>query len=136
MPAKRPATLLCLLACMPVACDDDDFDASGATGVEWRLQSLQRADGAVLQAAPRRYTLRLDADGTAHVRSDCNSCVGGYTLSGSSLGLTALACTRAFCGEASLDQPYVRALQSARTVDGSPERLVVRGAEGTLRFSR
>jgi heat shock protein HslJ len=130
------AALLCLLVGGLTSCDDGGFGPSRVTGVEWRLASLQRPDGAVLQVDPGRYTLSLDAGGPVRVRSDCNSCGGRYSLSGSSLTVAALGCTRAYCGDDSLDQPYVRALQSARSVDGGESRLVVSGPEGTLRFIR
>jgi heat shock protein HslJ len=136
MTVKPVTALLCLVAIGLTACDDAEFDPGRVTGVEWRLESLQRPDGAVLPADPGRYTLSLAADGSARVRSDCNSCGGRYTLSGSSLAVDALGCTRVFCGDDSLDQPFVRALQAARSVDGDESRLVVSGTEGTLRFTR
>ena len=136
MRVTRSAALLCLLAGGLTSCDDGGFGPSRVTGVEWRLESLQRPDGAVLQVDPGRYTLSLDTDGRLGVRSDCNSCFGSYALSGSSLTVAALGCTRAYCGDDSLDQPYVRALQSARSVNGDDSRLVVSGTEGTLRFVR
>jgi heat shock protein HslJ len=136
MEVKPSAAVLCLLMFVLAGCEDDGFDPATVTGVEWRLESLQRPDGAVFRVDLGRYTLRLEPDGSARVRSDCNSCGGSYTLSGSTLTVGALACTRAFCGEASLDQPYVKALQFARSVDGGSGRLVVRGSEGTLRYVR
>jgi heat shock protein HslJ len=136
MTVKPVSALLCLVAIGLAACDDVAFDPGLVTDVEWQLESLQRPDGAVLPADPGRYTLSLGADGSARVRSDCNSCRGGYSLSGASLTVGALGCTRVFCGEDSLDQPFVRALHSARSVDGDDRRLVVTGSEGTLRFVR
>jgi heat shock protein HslJ len=127
---------LCALALSLPACDDDDFDPALVTGVDWTLDSLQRPDFAVLRVAPGLYTLRLEPDGRLSARSDCNRCAGRYTLSGSSFTVGALACTRAFCGDASLDQPYAAALQSAQTIDGDDDRLVVSGGEGTLRYVR
>ena len=136
MRVTRSAALLCLTASALTSCDEDAFDPARVTGVEWRLESLQRLDGAVLPVDRGRYTLTLDTDGRLGVRSDCNSCFGSYALSASSLAVAALGCTRAFCGDDSLDQPYVRALQSARSVNGDDSRLVVSGPEGTLRFVR
>lgn len=129
------APTLALLVAL-AGCDEDEPDLSGVTGVEWRLESLQRPDGAVLQVEPGRYTLRLDADGSAQARSDCNSCFGSYSLSGPSVTVGPLGCTRVFCGEVSLDQPYVRALQSARSLDARGDRLVVTGGQGTLHYRR
>ena len=136
MTVKPVTTVLCLVAVGLAGCRDADFDPAHVTEVEWRLESLQRPDGSILQPGPRRYTLRLEADGSVRVRSDCNSCFGGYSLSDVNLTVGALGCTRAYCGDDSLDQPFVRALQAARSVDGDESRLVVSGSEGTLRFTR
>jgi heat shock protein HslJ len=136
MTVKPVSALLCLVAIGLAACDDVAFDPGLVTDVEWRLESLQRPDGSILQPGPRRYTLRLEADGSVRVHSDCNSCFGGYSLSEANLTVGALGCTRAYCGDDSLDQPFVRALQSARRVEGDESRLVVSGSEGTLRFTR
>ena len=133
--ATAAALLFAIVAVLP-GCDDDELDPSMITGVEWTLQSLQRTDFAVLTVEPGRYTLRLEPDGALRARSDCNICVGRYSLTGSSITVSALACTRAFCGQESLDREYQRALESARTLDGDDERLVVLGAEGTLRYIR
>ena len=133
--ATAAALLLAIVAVLP-GCDDDELDPSMITGVDWTLQSLQRTDFAVLTVEPGRYTLRLEPDGALRARSDCNICVGRYSLAGSSITVSSMACTRAFCGEESLDREYQRALLSARTLDGDDERLVVLGAEGTLRYLR
>jgi heat shock protein HslJ len=135
-PRDAVLVMLCALVVGLPGCDDDDFDPALVTGVDWPLDSLQRPDFAVLRVEPGLYTLRLESDGALRARSDCNRCAGRYTLSGSSITVGPLACTRAFCGDTSLDQPYTAALQSARTVDGDAERLVVSGAEGTLRYVR
>ena len=74
-------------------------------GVTWKLESVER-DGrpAVAVPDPDRYTLQLDPNGRLSVRADCNTCGGAYTLNDTSLTIgNALACTRAFCGTASLD---------------------------------
>src|SRR5688500_19186380 len=101
MTVKPVSALLCLVAIGPAACNDVAFDPGRVTGVEWRLESLQRPDGAVLPADPGRSTLSLAAYGSARVRSDCNSCGGRYTLSRSPLAVDALGCARGFCGGAS-----------------------------------
>ena len=132
----RSAFALALLLAGLAGCDEAEPDLTAVTGIEWRLESFQRPDGAVLQVEPGRYTLRLDPDGSAEVRSDCNSCFGSYSLSGARVAIGPLGCTRVFCGEASLDQPHVRALQSARSLDAGGDRLVVAGDEGTLRYRR
>ncbi len=106
------------------------------TGVAWRLESLQRADFSVVQVDLGRYTLQLETDGSLRARSDCNSCGGTYTLSGETFTVSPLTCTRVFCGEASLDQEYVRALQAAQSLDEDDDRLTVLAGAQTLRYVR
>jgi heat shock protein HslJ len=106
------------------------------TGVEWRLESLTRADFSVVRPDLGLYTLQLEANGSAHARSDCNTCNGGYTLSGSSFNVSALSCSRVFCGEASLDNEYVGALRAAQSLDEDDDRLTVQGGGQTLRYVR
>jgi len=68
--------------------------------------------------------------------SDCNSCGGSYTLSGSSLDLSALACTRAFCGDASLDAAYSQALSGTKTVSITGSQMTITGGGVTVQFKR
>ena len=105
-------------------------------GVEWRLESIAASGTRLDVPADARYTLKLDLDGRISVRSDCNSCGGGYTLAPGTLAVTPLACTRAYCGDTSLDPRYPQFLSGARsweTVDG---RLVIVSDEATLSFTR
>lgn len=90
-----------------VGCAGNPVEPSDVSGREWRLMSIQRfGNNPVVVENPSRYTLRLDEDGRAAVRSDCNTCGSSYTLNGSSLKRDPLACTRVFCGDASLDSQY------------------------------
>ena len=130
---RIPAVVLAL-ASLAGCGDDDVVDPSAVTGVAWRLESLQRADFSVVQVDPGLYTLQLEPDGSLRARSDCNLCNGGYTLSGSSFTVSGLSCTRAFCGEASLDTEYVRALQAAQSLDEDDDRLTVVAVANTLRY--
>jgi heat shock protein HslJ len=136
MKRNRIPAVAFALASLAGCGDEDVVDPSAVTGVEWRLESLQRADFSVVRPELGLYTLTLDANGSAHARSDCNLCNGGYTLSGSSFTVNALSCTRAFCGETSLDTEYVRALQAAQSLDQDDDRLTVLAGGQTLRYVR
>jgi heat shock protein HslJ len=133
----RFALAAAVLALASAGCHDQTADEAAIVGIEWRLDSIERPRGPALAAAGRNYTLLLGTDGRASVRSDCNSCGGGYTLAGSSLAVTPLACTRVYCGEESLDPIYPAILQGARSwsLQGD-RRLVVVAADGNLLFVR
>ncbi len=80
---------------------------------EWRLveiQSMDDAVGAIRPDDPSLYTMRLNADGTVHMRLNCNRANGSWTAEPSTdpsngrfrFGL--LATTKALCPPPSLDE--------------------------------
>ena len=133
----RLTWLAIIVSSAATACTDNSVGPSGVIGGTWQLVSIQRNGSDPISVAnPSRYTLRLDEDGRVRVMSDCNSCGGSYTLSGSTLAFTPLACTRAFCGEASLDSIYSRALDGTSTVSVNDSTLSITGGGVTLQFKR
>jgi heat shock protein HslJ len=132
---RRRRLVLSFIAVFSAGCDDD-ADEAEVVGYEWTLDSLRRADGSTATPTPGRYTLTLEPGGRAAVRSDCNSCSGGYTLAGGDVAFTPLACTRAYCGDTSLDPEYPRILGGARTLDADGRRLEIAGPDGALRYTR
>jgi heat shock protein HslJ len=119
------------------ACDESPTSPSELIGQTWRLLSIDRS-GLPSNPAPsdRRFTIAFQDGGRLAVRADCNSCSGTYDLSRSQFNIRPLACTRAFCGNDSLDTPFLQALSDARSarIDGS--ELTIRADSVTLRFTR
>jgi heat shock protein HslJ len=135
---SKTSVILAALAVMTsVACDRSPAVEETPIGVEWRLEAITAASPRLtVPAADARYTLRLDADGRIAVRSDCNSCGGGYTLAPGTLEVTPLACTRAYCGDTSLDPRYPQYLSGARSWETIDGRLIITADEATLTFTR
>ena len=133
----RLTWLTIIVAAAAMACTDNPIAPSDVTGSAWQLVSIQR-DGSspITVTDPSRYTLQLDDDGRVGAKSDCNSCGGSYTLSGSTLQLSPLACTKAFCGNASLDSIYSQTLDGTKSVSVSGSTLTLTGGGVTLRFTR
>lgn len=82
-------------------------------GTQWRLVEFQSMDDAQGVQRPRdasRYTMQLNADGTVHMRLDCNNANGTWKLKASvdrsngSFEFGSLATTRAFCPPPSMGQ--------------------------------
>lgn len=119
------------------ACSGDTMvGPSDILATTWRLQSIdQPGKATIVVGTPERYTLRMDENGQAGIRADCNSCSGRYTLSGDSLDLSLLACTLAFCAEGSLDGTFMAILSGRPRVRVEGSALVVSSAAGTLRFT-
>jgi heat shock protein HslJ len=111
--------------------------ASSRRFTNWALVSLQRegSDPIVVQD-PSRYTLRLEEDGRVAVKSDCNSCGGSYSISGSAVEFNTIACTKVACPGGSLDPDYALALEGPKTVSLDGSQMTVRGNRVTLRFRR
>ena len=104
---------------------------------QWRLIVLKpRATTPKDIAEPEKYTIAFDAEGRVAVRSDCNFCGGGYTTNGASLSFTPMACTRAYCGDDSLDHKYERLLSAVDRWAIADSRLTLSSAEGALVFVR
>jgi heat shock protein HslJ len=80
---------------------------------EWRLvefQSMDDSQGTTRPEDPSLYTLRLNADGTAHMRLNCNRANGTWSAepsadpSNGSFQFGPLAMTRALCPPPSMDE--------------------------------
>jgi heat shock protein HslJ len=118
-----------------VGCDDNPVGPTPIRDVTWKLETIERAGSPTVTVPdPEQYTLRLEADGRLSARADCNTCNGRYVLTGASLSISPMACTRAFCGLSSLDGSYVAALESARVASVSGSKLVIQGSGVVLRF--
>jgi heat shock protein HslJ len=117
-------------------CADTVGGPTDVIGVPWRLQSLQVTHLSEMAPPPGDFTIRFAEDGGLDVRADCNGCGGPYTLSGSTLAVGALACTRVFCASAPFDTEYVRLIEAATVVERSDGILTLRSPLGVLVFTR
>ena len=119
------------------ACGSQPLAPSDIVGTTWQLHSVHKNGSDLISVAePSRYTLQLKENGQVAVKSDCNSCGGGYTLAGSSLTLSRVACTKVFCGDLSLDQSYSGALDGPTTVSVNGAEMTIDGNGVTLVFTR
>lgn len=92
-------------------------------GTTWRLveiQSMDEAVGTKRPADPSLYTMRLDTDGTVHMRLNCNRAHGSWSVEPSAdssngrFGFGPLATTRALCPPPSLDEVITAQVQYVR----------------------
>ncbi len=120
--------LLAFTACDEATSPSDLEETQGL----WALQTLGNAQ----IPDPKNYTVRFGADGRLSARADCNNCTGTYEVSGNLLSISEiLACTRAYCGEDSLDMEYIHALTNASRFARRGSRLDVDYADGTMVFA-
>lgn len=144
-PVRDSETLSRLLGCIAagililatVACDEGVLSPTASRGVNWRLFELTSAGQTTALPASDRYTLRLDDDGRLRVQADCNACGGSYALQARTLSVPdTMACTRAFCGTASLDTVFLAALGGTHQISVTGDELTLRQGQATLRFRR
>jgi heat shock protein HslJ len=85
-------------------------------GPVWQWEALLSGDGTTIAPAdPSDYTIEFASDGSIAVQADCNRGFGTYTEDGGSVEITVSGVTRAFCGDDSLSDRYLRDLGFVRT---------------------
>jgi heat shock protein HslJ len=88
-------------------------ETAGIPPVLWRLVSIDTDDSSQTPSDPRLFTVQFFADGNVGLKADCNVGSGRYTLDGETFAVTDIISTLAFCGDDSLDQDFLAALQAA-----------------------
>ncbi|MCB1866262.1 MAG: META domain-containing protein [Chromatiales bacterium] len=91
--------------------------AAELDGTSWQLVKITSMDDRVFDPDdPARYTLTLDADGTARMLADCNRGFGPWTsASAEQLQFGPVTSTRALCPQASLSEKYLAQFEWVRS---------------------
>jgi heat shock protein HslJ len=124
--------LIILASCDETPTTPTAQDVSG----RWVVSSLQPANAATITPPDGSLAVEFDGDRLS-VRGDCNICSGGYALTGRTITVSALACTRRGCPVGSLDDPFFDLVASAETaglVGG--QVLLLEGRRGQIAFRR
>lgn len=121
-----------------VAGGDRSSALDGVVGPEWRLVEIASPDGGAVRPQPdEALTITFQPDGQVGGRADCNSFGGRYTLGPSGeLALSGVAATLAACLPPSTGGAFLQALTGVDRAGASDGRLALRGAAGTLVFTR
>lgn len=147
MPASRPSR--CLLTALGLAiavtagagaCSEEGLTApTSAAQVNgtWRLQQMTATGNAVhnedLNA--NRFSATFST-GRVELKADCNTCTGAANISGATLSVNALACTRAACASAPLDTRFSAFFDGAITVRVNSRLLQLNSDRGELRLEK
>ena len=130
--------ILCLIPAILAACTTNSSGGS-LTGVTWQLTSV-KFDGQTTNnviSEPTNYTITFQTDGTANVKADCNNAALSYTTSGDQLTIKSGPTTLVYCGETSLSNEYLIALQHATTFSVQGGTLTINtGSNGTMTFKQ
>ena len=132
----RTSLLLIGLTVLALGCDAGPTSPSDVIGDSFTLISLQETGSSspINVNDPSRYQVTFETEGRLGVTSDCNSCGGSYQLSGSTVTITPLACTKVFCGDTSLDSKFTAILERAQSWTMDDDELTIQGPAGTLKF--
>ena len=105
------------------------------TGMEWHLVAFDtETEGAISVPPAEIHTAVFGEQQDLHAQADCNVCNGGYEATGSELSIGVLACTRAYCGDDSLHDRYLRALGGTLSYERSGSELRIGYDGGVMRF--
>jgi heat shock protein HslJ len=102
----------------------------------WRWQSSESATGKITVDKPENYQLEFKAEGKIAVKADCNGGGGSYATESNNISFMRIFTTKMFCGEKSLDNRFLRGLESARSfrIKGNNLSIGSEGENGTMRF--
>ena len=108
---KEIDLLLCGTASLRTSEAVEPIAATELAGITWQLQQIGRQGGAAIPVAdPAKYTVTLNADGSAMVLADCNTGAGSYQVEGSAISFQ-LATTRMACPPPTLSSQFVKYLE-------------------------
>ncbi len=132
---KYVPLVVLILTLGAVACDENPVGPTPIRNVTWKLESIERTGMATITIPnPDQFTIRFEENGNVAVRADCNQCSGRYTLDGSSLTMSNMACTLIACAAPGLDTTFSAALGNVRSATASGNQLTITGTGFTLHF--
>ncbi len=130
--------VLCLIPAILAACTTNSSTGS-LTGITWQMTDV-KFDGqntSNVISEPTNYTITFQTNGTANVKADCNNAALTYTTNGDQLTIKSGPMTLVYCGETSLSNEFLIALQHATTFSVQGSTLTINtGSNGTMTFKQ
>lgn len=108
------------------------------TSVTWQLVEIVGLDGkSMLPDDPAKYELAFGSDNRITLKADCNQAGGPYYASDGMLAIGPLISTMAACGEGSLANPLLTALEQSESYTVQEGNLIITliAGEGALHFA-
>ena len=137
----RGVAVVVLLAVGAAACSKDDTLTSPTSSAQidgtWRLIQMTSSAGVHNEELTAgRFSVSF-ANAAMQAKADCNTCAGAATLSGATLTVGALACTRVACASAPLDTRFTSLLDGPLMVRVNARLLQLNNSTGgELRFEK
>jgi len=135
---KKNFVLVCFLALsVSPACGKPSTSPSAIIGGVWKIRSIGTPTGPVFGVTNTAgYTLSFLDGGKLAARADCNVCSGTYSISGDTLQIPPLSCTKAVCAPGSYDTLFLDVLTNATTFGVQGIELSIESPKGTLRMEQ
>lgn len=136
---RRRFAAVLLFAALGASCSNDSLTAPTSPSQldgTWRLS--QMTSGGVVHNEDLnagRFNVTFSAE-ILNAKADCNVCTGLSTLSGDTLAVPPLACTRASCASTPLDTQFSGMLVGVHTVRINERLLQLNSPSGELRFEK
>ncbi len=116
-----------------------DPETEDITGIVWEWQKTRyNNDEHAVPSDPSHFTIIFNADKTINIRADCNHGGGKYSLEGKAISVEVTHTTQAMCPPGSLDQTFIKNLNSAGIYFFSEGDLYLdlKYDTGTMKFGR
>ncbi len=132
------SSLLALSACGGQTVATPPAELPVGTTWQWVGVTQAQPTGQPVISNPENYLLLLNKDFTYALKADCNTGLGQYTASGSSLTIKPAPFTPTDCGPQSLYQQYVQLLKdvASYTTEGDQLVLILKNDGGRMTFAR
>lgn len=141
LPGLAALGLAVVLAAGASGCSEEGLTApTSATQVNgtWRLQQMAGTGNTGVHNEDlnaNRFSATFST-GRVELKADCNTCTGAANISGATLSVNALACTRAACASTPLDTRFSAFFDGAITVRVNSRLLQLNSDRGELRLEK
>lgn len=102
----------------------------------WKAVSVKVGSEETLVPESVKLTAEFQADGRLSLVADCNRCAAGYSATPDTLSVTPMACTRAYCSSAPLDEHFAGLVSAATSWSATAHTLDLSCPTGSVHLQR
>jgi heat shock protein HslJ len=102
----------------------------------WRAVSVKVGGAETVVPQSVTLTAQFAADGRLNLVADCNRCAAGYSAAPGTLSVTPMACTRAYCSSAPLDEHFASLVSAATSWSATAHTLDLECSAGSVHLQR
>jgi heat shock protein HslJ len=102
----------------------------------WTAVSVKAGGEEVLVPEAVKLTAEFQADGRLNLVADCNRCMATYSATPDTLTVTPMACTRAYCASAPLDEHFAGLVSATVSWSATAHTLDLSCPTGSVHLQR